>query len=89
MRSSRRRIFRGTGARCFGAFQLERRHVGACKQSADPYPQATADLWRAVEETVAGWAPYRDAALDRWHRRAALSGGAAAARSGLKGGRES
>lgn len=46
--------------------------------------QAAAQMWARIEEATARWAPYRDASLDRWHRRAALSGGAAGAKPGLK-----
>lgn len=40
--------------------------------------------WQKVEEADRGLAPFRDASLDRWHRKTMLSAGNAAMRSNLR-----
>lgn len=58
--------------------QARGRYAGAC---------ATADAaWSAVEGVIDGLAGFRDASLDKWHRRTVLSSGTAALRgsSGLR-----
>ena len=45
----------------------------------------TAALWRRLERSLRSFEPIRDAAFDRWHRKAALlAGGGAALRGGLR-----
>jgi len=45
----------------------------------------TAALWRRLERSIRSFEPVRDAAFDRWHRKAALlAGGGAALRGGLR-----
>ena len=45
----------------------------------------TAALWRRLERSLRSFEPVRDAAFDRWHRKAALlAGGGAALRGGLR-----
>lgn len=63
---------------------LGQRHRSDDQDAAINHSEAAAVLWQRIEEGTAAWAPYRDASLDRWHRRAALGGGAAATRGGLK-----
>ena len=40
--------------------------------------------WQRLEEVEAGFAPFRDASIDRWHRKTMLSAGNAAMRSNLR-----
>ncbi len=45
---------------------------------------AAGALWARLEAAHAGLAPFRDAALDRWHRKALLAAGGGATRGGLR-----
>jgi len=40
--------------------------------------------WQKIEEADAEFAPFRDASLDRWHRKTMLSAGNGAMRSNLR-----
>jgi hypothetical protein len=66
--------------------------AGAAANGAAPQPPAAlsgangggeegaghaATLWSSLDEAYRGFAPFRDAALDRWHRKTALTTGGA------------
>jgi protein AATF/BFR2 len=62
-----------------------RKRSHAAASASDQQPQQAAGagglgeaLWAQVEGAVTGLAPFRDAALDKWHRRTVLSSGGAA-----------
>ena len=45
---------------------------------------AADETWRALERASAEIAPFRDASLDRWHRKTLLSSGGAALKGQLR-----
>eukprot|EP00775_Hariotina_reticulata_P001616 gene1616-1956_t len=67
-----------------GANILPRPQQQAALAAADP--QIAASAWAAVDGAISGLAGFRDASLDKWHRRTVLSSGTAALRgsSGLR-----
>ncbi len=49
------------------------------REEGEGAPPATEQLWTQLEDLYSSFAPFRDASIDRWHRKTTLTTGAAAA----------